>query len=129
MFAVLAHTDKATIDPLDVSQWKFYVLTHRRAERSERSQHSITLRTIEKEHGPELAFCDLAGAVGRAAPTGDGWPIASISVDSKPLGYSRRRGVDFDASGTAFVERGMANKLDWLTKLMSGASIEIGHTF
>jgi hypothetical protein len=26
VFALLAHTDKATVDPLDVSQWRFYIL-------------------------------------------------------------------------------------------------------
>jgi hypothetical protein len=73
VFAVLAHTDKATIDPLDVSHWKFYVIPTSALNARRRSQHSITLTTIEKEYRP-VAFCDLAGAVERAALSGDALP-------------------------------------------------------
>ena len=48
VFALLAHKDKETINPLDVSQWKFYVLSTRRLDKRTRSQHSITLPTLRK---------------------------------------------------------------------------------
>jgi len=70
VFAVLAHKNKATIDPLDVSQWHFYVVPTSALNDRKRSQHSITLGTIEREY-PKLAFCDLAAAVTSAASGGD----------------------------------------------------------
>ena len=47
VFALLAHKDKQTIDQLDVRQWQFYVLPTRVLDSRERSQHSITLKTLE----------------------------------------------------------------------------------
>jgi len=47
VFALLAHKDKQTIDPLDVRQWQFFVLPTRILDGRERSQHSITLKTLE----------------------------------------------------------------------------------
>ena len=38
VFALLAHTDQRTIDPLDVSQWEFYVLPTATLDKRERSQ-------------------------------------------------------------------------------------------
>ena len=48
VFALLHHTDKSTVDPLDVSQWTFYVLPTSTLDARTRSQHSITFRTLEK---------------------------------------------------------------------------------
>jgi hypothetical protein len=48
VFALLAHQDKATIDPLNLSQWKFYVLPTEVLNQPERSQHSITLPSLVK---------------------------------------------------------------------------------
>ena len=51
VFALLDHQDKATVDPLDVSQWKFYVVPTFRLDQRTRSQHSITLASLERELG------------------------------------------------------------------------------
>ena len=48
VFALLAHQDKPTINPLDVSQWEFYVLPTRVLDERSRSQHSITLATLRR---------------------------------------------------------------------------------
>jgi hypothetical protein len=47
VFALLAHKEKATIDPLNVKQWEFYVLsTKALGEHDKRSAVSITLNTL-----------------------------------------------------------------------------------
>lgn len=48
IFALLTHKDKSTIDPLDVDQWEFYVLPTRMLDERKRSQHSITLNSLQK---------------------------------------------------------------------------------
>ena len=64
VFALLAHTDKATVDPLNLDQWVFYVLPTAVLDGRTRSQHSITLRTLE---GMAAAVCfgELRQAVER----------------------------------------------------------------
>jgi hypothetical protein len=47
VLALLAHTDKATVDPLDLDQWVFYVLPTVVLDGRTRSQHSITLKTLQ----------------------------------------------------------------------------------
>jgi hypothetical protein len=46
VFALLAHTDKATVNPLDLDQWTFYVLPTAVLEGHIRSQNSITLARL-----------------------------------------------------------------------------------
>ena len=62
VFALLAHRDQSTIDPLDVSQWEFYVLPTAVLDDRERSQHSITLT-----RGGGLTFGQLKQGVETAA--------------------------------------------------------------
>lgn len=79
VFALLAHADQTTIDPLDLSQWRFHVLPTRALDERTRSQHSITLPSLRKLAGEPLVFADLGHAIKRAAilqksgdrPTGD----------------------------------------------------------
>jgi hypothetical protein len=66
VFALLAHTDKATVDPLDLDQWVFYVLPTAVLDRRTRSQHSITLTTL-KGLTAALGFGELRQAVNQAA--------------------------------------------------------------
>lgn len=70
VFALLAHRDKATIDPLDLSQWRFYVLPTRVLNKRTRSQHSITLSSLQALAGPALNFWNLGKAVREAAARG-----------------------------------------------------------
>jgi hypothetical protein len=62
IFALLHHKDKATIDPLDVSQWSFFVLETEVINSRKRSQHSITLGSLEKITSP-VSYSDLAGVI------------------------------------------------------------------
>jgi hypothetical protein len=63
VFALLAHQSKSTIDPLNLHQWKFYVLPSSTLDARTRSQHSITLRTLEASTGGPVTYDDLRAAV------------------------------------------------------------------
>ncbi|HEY4099873.1 MAG TPA: hypothetical protein VGM20_03230 [Gemmatimonadales bacterium] len=47
VFALLFHKSKATLDPLNLDQWQFFVLPTRTLDERERSQSSITLASLE----------------------------------------------------------------------------------
>jgi len=67
VFALLKHPDKATLKPLDVSQWEFHVLSTRKLDERTRSQHSITLPSLTELSGGAVPYGDLAKAVETAA--------------------------------------------------------------
>jgi hypothetical protein len=67
VFALLAHQEQATLDPLDLDQWEFYVLPTAVLDARERSQHSITLPSLKALHGEPVTFEGIAGAVAKAA--------------------------------------------------------------
>ena len=48
VFALLAHKDKSTVDPLEMDQWEFYSLPTAALDERKRSQHSITLKSLQK---------------------------------------------------------------------------------
>jgi hypothetical protein len=66
VFALLAHRDKRTIDPMRLEQWQFYCLATKRLDERTRSQHSITLPSLEALTGPAVEFEALPDAVRRA---------------------------------------------------------------
>jgi hypothetical protein len=47
VFALLAEKEKTKLDPLDIGQWNFYVLHSSVLNGRTRSQHSITLKSLE----------------------------------------------------------------------------------
>lgn len=64
VFAVLHHKDQDTINPLDLTQWTFYVLPTWFLDRRVRSQHSIALKSIRNsEFGEAFAYGQLAEAI------------------------------------------------------------------
>jgi hypothetical protein len=63
VFALLAHQDKTTINPLDVEQWEFYVVATRKLDARTRSQHSITLRSLIGLCPQSVNYADLAARV------------------------------------------------------------------
>jgi hypothetical protein len=67
LFALLSHKDQATLNPLDVSQWEFYVLPTATLDQRTRSQHSITLKSLMDLHGDPVRYSDLKHAIGKAA--------------------------------------------------------------
>jgi hypothetical protein len=91
VFALLAHTEKSTVDPLDVSQWRFYVLPTTVLNARVRSQHSITLRTLEKQCDGCVAFGDLAAAVAKAAAARGGLPNTALHPRPTLCDHERRR--------------------------------------
>jgi hypothetical protein len=66
VFALLAHQDKTTIDPLNVNQWQFYVLPTTTLDARTRSQHSITLKSLEQLCGGTVPYGELRKAIVQA---------------------------------------------------------------
>lgn len=67
VFALLAHKDQATLNPFDVAQWEFFVVPTITLDRRERSQHSITLKSLRALHGEPVDFAGLKDAIAVAA--------------------------------------------------------------
>ena len=63
VFALHAHRDRLTVDPLDVDQWEFYVLGSRVLDARVPSQKSIGLPALLKLGARPCGFEDLAAAV------------------------------------------------------------------
>ncbi len=63
VFALLAHKDKSTINPMDVSQWEFFTVRTGVLDSRKRSQHSITLPGLRKICGKSVTYSDLRNAV------------------------------------------------------------------
>lgn len=68
VFAILAHKDKSTVDPLNLQQWEFYVLPTSVLDGRTRSQSSITLTSLRKlcPDSP-VSFSGLRAAVEAAS--------------------------------------------------------------
>lgn len=65
IFALLTCMDQATVDPLDISQWEFYVVPTRWLDQRTRSQHSIGLNALRASPYREpVPFGDLARRIG-----------------------------------------------------------------
>lgn len=59
VFCLLAHKDKKTVNPRDLSQWQFYVLSIAEVENYPRSQSSITLKSLRKLTGKHIVYNQL----------------------------------------------------------------------
>lgn len=66
VFALLANPDQSTLDPLDVSQWEFFVVPTAVLDARVRSQHSITLPSLRKLV-TAVRYSDLEKAVAGAS--------------------------------------------------------------
>lgn len=80
VFALLAHCDKSSINPLDLSQWEYYVLSTAKLNGRTRSQHSITLKSLQQLCPKPVLFEGLHAAVQLAAD--ENTKAASASVPS-----------------------------------------------
>jgi hypothetical protein len=68
VFALLAHKDKKTLDPMDLEQWRFYVAPRSLLDAYHRSQDSITLRSLEGlKEVRAVSFSELAQEFERCA--------------------------------------------------------------
>ena len=63
VFALLAHQDQTTLDPLNLDQWRFYVLSTAKLNERTRSQHSITLPSLAAMNAGPHKFDGLRAAV------------------------------------------------------------------
>ncbi|HWB02775.1 MAG TPA: hypothetical protein VG796_07095 [Verrucomicrobiales bacterium] len=63
VFALLHHPDQETIDPMNTAQWSFFALATRVLDERKRSQHSITLPSLEGIAGPPVGYAGLLAAV------------------------------------------------------------------
>ena len=69
-FALLQHREKRSIGPMDLDQWRFYAAATKAIAARERSQHSISLKSLEAHCGAgdplwsgPLLYLDLREAV------------------------------------------------------------------
>lgn len=62
VLALLHHQDKSTVNLLDLSQWTFWMLRTTTLDQYERSQTSITLRSLRRIAGDGHSFHELSAA-------------------------------------------------------------------
>ncbi|HEU0302863.1 MAG TPA: hypothetical protein VFR37_25600 [Longimicrobium sp.] len=67
VFCLLHHADAATLDPLDLDQWTFYVLSTAVLDQKLPQQKTITLSALRTLEPIECGYDGLAGAVWKAA--------------------------------------------------------------
>jgi hypothetical protein len=70
VFCLLHHQDKATLDPLDLSQWTFYVLSAAVLDQRCRVQKTISLSHVLKLDLEKGNFNGLSAMVSKAATQG-----------------------------------------------------------
>ena len=70
VFCVLDHTDQETIDPLDMSQWVFFVLSTDKLNQSVSDQKTITLSSLTKLQPIQVTYEGIAEAVKNAVVPG-----------------------------------------------------------
>ena len=58
VFCLLKHKDKKTVEPLNLDQWEFFVLSTSEIDNYKRSQSSITLNSLKKM-AKEITFDSL----------------------------------------------------------------------
>ena len=63
VFCLLHHEDKKTVNPMDLSQWTFYVVSTRKIEQTYRNKKSISLSGLMKLNPIVCSFDGLKEAV------------------------------------------------------------------
>lgn len=69
VFALLAHANKATVNPLELDQWRFYVLPTAILDARSPTQRSISLATLKTLTSP-IRFEELQAAITDSPPQG-----------------------------------------------------------
>ncbi|MGC4174691.1 hypothetical protein [Demequina sp.] len=68
VFALLHHLDQGTLNPLDLTQWSFWVVPTSWLNARERSQHSIGVAAlIGSPFGEAVTFAELASTITRVS--------------------------------------------------------------
>lgn len=68
VFCLLAHTHKPTLDPLDLSQWQFFVLPTRILNERMPTQKSIGLASLKNLNPETPEFRELPACIQKLAP-------------------------------------------------------------
>jgi hypothetical protein len=63
IFCVLAHKDKNSVNPLDLSQWDFYILETSILNMKVKNQKSITLSSLEKLNPIKIKYDNLESEI------------------------------------------------------------------
>jgi hypothetical protein len=63
VLCLLAEKDRALVNPLDIDQWKFWVIPTKFFDERKRSQHSITYNSLIKEVGEPVIFTEIRSKV------------------------------------------------------------------
>lgn len=69
VFALLKHTDKSTIDPLDLTHWDFYLIPSALLNAHNPVQKSISLSALLRLNPAKCTFDELAAAIDSFAST------------------------------------------------------------
>ena len=94
VFALFAHQEQKSLNPLDLSQWKFFVLSTFILDERKRSQHSITLPSLKKLAHATLTYSQLRQAVLTAADENKKRKAKHAgALDSAPTAGSRTVGT------------------------------------
>jgi hypothetical protein len=65
VFCVLAHKDKSTVNPLDLSQWEFYVLDTKVLNDKVPKQKTITLSSLLKLNPSQIKYDGLTSEINK----------------------------------------------------------------
>lgn len=63
VFCLLAHKDKATVDPLDLNQWEFYVVRTATLDKDLGNQKTLSLSRLKKVEHKKVNYAELRQAV------------------------------------------------------------------
>jgi hypothetical protein len=63
VFALLAHRDKASLNPMDAGQWEFYVVGTALLNERVRTQRTTSLSTVKRLAGGPVGYAGLRAAV------------------------------------------------------------------
>jgi hypothetical protein len=65
IFCILDHKDKQTVDPLNLDQWKFYLLETSKLDEKLKNQKTLTLSGLLKLNPLACTFLEIKAAVER----------------------------------------------------------------
>jgi hypothetical protein len=65
VFALLDHKEKETVDPVDLDQWRFFIVPTRRLDERHPRQNGISLARLRQLEPEEARFGGIASAVAR----------------------------------------------------------------
>ena len=65
VFCLLAHKEKSSLDPLDLDQWKFFVLPSSILDKELGSQKTLTLQALRKLAAVECSYGEIGRTIER----------------------------------------------------------------